>query len=253
MASKKKRRPRRATGPGTTQRSTAPVPGGRSAERRDRKEQARLAREAERKRVRRSAALRRAVSFGLIALIAFAILYYLQRAASPRPVPAAAAAAASAAGCSKVETPASDAPGGEHLASGQTHVYDQNPPTSGPHDPTPLPIPPRVYQAPIAQTNAVHNLEHGAVIIYYRQTGDGALPSTIVSRMTAIANDTNNTILAPYDPLPDGTALALTAWNKLQTCPATVTGPQATVITKGFVHAFLCTANAPEGNKGEGC
>jgi len=252
MSSKKKRKSRRATGPEAQQRSAAPA-SGRSPERRERKEQARQAREAERKRARRSAALRRAVSFGLVALIAVGVLYYLQRAASPRPVPPAAAAAASAASCSTVQTPKSDAPGGQHLASGQSYTYDQNPPTSGPHDPTPLPIPPRVYTAPVAQTNAVHNLEHGAVIIYYRQSGDGALPPSIVARMTTIANDGNNTILAPYDPLPDGTALALTAWNKLQTCPATVTGPQATVIAKGFIHAFLCTRNAPEGNKGEGC
>jgi hypothetical protein len=252
MTSKKKRKPRRATRTPTQQRP-APPSGGGNPERRERKEMARQAREAERKRARRSASLRRAVSFGLVALVAVGIIYFLQRAANPRPVPPAAAAAATAAGCSKVQTPAASAPGGDHLASGQQHTYDQNPPTSGPHDPTPLPIPPRVYQAPIAQTSAVHNLEHGAVIIYYRQSGDGALPASIVSRMTAIANDGHNTILAPYDPLPEGTALALTAWNKLQTCPSTVTGPQATTITKGFIEAFLCTSNAPEGNKGEGC
>jgi hypothetical protein len=251
MAPKKKRKPRRASDAQTQQRS-APAPG-RSQDRRERKEQARQAREAERKRAQRSAALRRAISFALVALVAVGIFYFLQRAASPRPVPPSATEAASAADCSSVETPASDAPGGIHLASGQEHAYDQNPPTSGPHDPAPLPIPHRVYAAPIAQTNAVHNLEHGAVIMYYRQSGDGALPAPIVSRMTSIANDTNNTILAPYEPLPDGTALAFTAWNKLQTCPATVTGPQATAIAKGFIHAFLCTANAPEGNQGEGC
>ena len=89
------------------------------------------------------------------------------------------------------------------------------------HDPSPLPIPPRVYTEPISETNAVHNLEHGAVIMYYRQSGDAALPQDVVDRLATIANDGHNTILAPYGPLPDGTALALAAWNKLQTCPAT--------------------------------
>ncbi len=197
--------------------------------------------------------LRRAAVFTVVAVVSVGVLYFLQRAASPRPVPAAAASAASAAGCSAVQTPASDAPGGQHLASGESHTYDQDPPTSGVHDPSPLPIPPRVYTSPISQTNAVHNLEHGGVIIYYRQSGDGALPQPIVDRMTSIANDSHNTIVAPYDPLPDGTALAIAAWNRLQTCPATVTGPQATTIAKGFIEAFLCTSNAPEGNLGEGC
>ena len=154
-------------------------------------------------------------------------MYYLQRAASPRPIPQAAVDAAKAAGCSDVQTPAASAPGGLHLQPGASYTYDQHPATSGYHDPTPLPIPPRVYTAPIQETNAVHNLEHGAVIMYYRQSGDGALPPAIVARLTTIANESHNVILAPYAPLPDGTALASTAWNKLQTCPATVDGPQA--------------------------
>ena len=81
----------------------------------------------------------------------------------------------------------------------------------------------------------MHNLEHGAVIIYYRQTGDGALLPRIVEPHDGDRERPNNTILAPYEPLPDGQPLALTAWNKLQTCPATVTAAQATTIAKGFI------------------
>ncbi len=252
MASKKRRKQRRPPATQTGPPQGTP-PAGRSPERKERKELAREARERQRKRDRRAAAFRRAVTFSVVAAVAVAVLYYVQRAAAPRPIPPAALQAAVAANCSTVQTPASDAPGGQHLASGQHYTYSQNPPTSGPHDPSPLPIPPRVYTSPIPQTNAVHNLEHGSIIIYYRQSGDGALPQSIVDRMTSVANDTNNTILAPYDPLPDGTALAFTAWNKLQTCPDTVTGPQATTTAKGFIEAFLCTRNAPEGNRGEGC
>ena len=116
-----------------------------------------------------------------------------------------------------------------------------------------MPIPPHVYPAPIAETRAVHNLEHGAVILYYRQAGNGALGQAIVDRMTTIANATDNVILAPYEQLPEGTALAFAAWNKLQTCPTTVTGPQATLIARGFIEAYLCTSNAPESQNGEGC
>ena len=191
--------------------------------------------------------------FALIGVIGVGVVFYLQRAASPRPIPQAAVDAAKAAGCSDVQTPAASAPGGLHLQPGASYTYDQHPATSGYHDPTPLPIPPRVYTAPIQETNAVHNLEHGAVIMYYRQSGDGALPPAIVARLTTIANESHNVILAPYTPLPDGTALALTAWNKLQTCPATVDGPRSTNIARGFIEAFVCTSNAPEGKLGEGC
>ena len=68
-----------------------------------------------------------------------------------------------------------------------------------------------------------------------------------------MANNANNVILAPYTPLPEGAALAMTAWNQLQTCPATVTASQADDIARGFIEAFVCTSNAPEGNIGEGC
>ncbi len=249
MANRKKRKPRRpATGPAAPTSST-----GASPERRERKELARQAREAERKRAERSARIRRLGAFALIGVVGVGVVFYLQRAASPRPLPQSAIDAAKAAGCSKVQTPAASAPGGLHLQPGASYTYDQHPATSGYHDPTPLPIPPRVYTAPIQETNAVHNLEHGAVIMYYRQSGDGALPSAIVARLTTIANESHNVILAPYTPLPDGTALALTAWNKLQTCPATVDGPRSTNIARGFIEAFVCTSNAPEGKLGEGC
>ena len=122
-----------------------------------------------------------------------------------------------------MQTPAASAPGGLHLQPGESTTYTDHPATSGYHDPSPLPIPPRVYTEPVSETNAVHNLEHGAVIMYYRQSGDAALPQDVVDRLATIANDGHNTILAPYGQLPDGTALALAAWNKLQTCPATTT------------------------------
>jgi hypothetical protein len=257
MANKKKRKPRRHTttgpaapaAPAATPRSGAAT----STERRERTEQARRAREAARKRARRSARIRRLATLSVIGVIGIGVVYLLQRAASPRPVPSFAVDAARAAGCSGIETPAASAPGGLHLDPGASYTYAEHPATSGYHDPSPLSIPPRVYTAPIQETSAVHNLEHGAAIMYYRQSGDGALPQAIVDRLTAIANAGHNVIVAPYAQLPDGSALALTAWNKLQTCPGSITGPQSRDIARGFIEAFVCTSNAPEGNLGEGC
>jgi uncharacterized protein DUF3105 len=251
MSNKRKRKPRRP--PGTTAPVAASRPQGASPERRERKEQARQAKEAARKRAQRSARIRRLTSFAVVAVIVLGVLYFLNRAASPRAISQAAIDAALAAGCSEVQTPEADAPGSLHLDPGQTTTYPQHPATSGLHDPSPLPIPPHVYNAPIAETNAVHNLEHGAVIVYYRQSGDGALGQPIVDRMTTIANATDNVILAPYETLPDGTTLAFAAWNKLQTCPPAVTGAQAREIALGFINAFVCTSNAPEGDLGQGC
>ena len=75
---------------------------------------------------------------------------------------------------------------------------------------------------------AVHTLEHGSVIMYYRPTGDtGGLPQPVVDRLGPVAQNNKASYLIPYPSLPDGTALAFTAWNKLLTCPAKITADQA--------------------------
>jgi Protein of unknown function (DUF3105) len=245
---KKRRRPNGAAAPGAT-----PTRGGANDARRERKELARQAREVERKRLARKAAIRRATTIVGVGLVAFGVIWWFNRAAAPRPIPEAAVRAATAAGCATVETPAASAPGDQHLQPGQAHTYADRPATSGPHDPSPLPVEPKVHDTPITETNAVHNLEHAGVIVYYQPEGDDALPSDVVDRLEATVNATTNVLMAPYPDLPAGEALALTAWNKLQTCPVAVTASQAVTITDGFIDAFRCTRNAPEPNASGAC
>ena len=156
---------------------TPPPRTGAKPARREHKEEARRAREAARKRDARTAAFRRILTISVVGVVAIGLFSYLNRAASARSIPTYAVAAAKAAGCTEVETPASDAPGGLHLASGASYSYSQHPPTSGYHDPATLPIPSdHVFTAPVQETHAVHNIEHGEIFIYYRDQGDGALP-----------------------------------------------------------------------------
>jgi hypothetical protein len=101
---------------------------------------------------------------------------------------------------------------------------------------------------------AVHTLEHGSVIMYYRPTGDpGGLSQDVVAKLAPIAQDNKASYLIPYPDLPDGTALAFTAWNKLLTCPAKISPDQAATVAQGFIDSFACTSNAPEGKLGDGC
>lgn len=247
----KKRRPRNrpaagsSAGSGTDAPAAKPAPPASSG-RRGKKELARAAREAERKRQARAATIRRAAIFSVAGLAAFGTLWWLQRAASPRPISQAAVAAASAAGCTTPTRPLADAPGGQHLQSGEAHTYDQHPATSGPHDPAPLPDSPNVYTQPVPETQAVHSLEHAGILVYYRSEGDGALPADVVDALTQVVDGATNTILAPYDGLPDGVSLALATWNELQTCPGSITAARADSVTQGFIDAFVCTGIAPE-------
>ena len=142
--------------------------------------------------------------------------------------------------------PLADAPGGQHLESGEAHTYDQHPATSGPHDPAPLPDSPNVYAQPVPETQAVHTMEHAGILVYYRSDGDGALPTDVVDSLAQVVESDRNTVLAPYDGLPDGVSLALATWNELQTCPGSITATQADSVTQGFIDAFVCTGIAPE-------
>ena len=246
MTNKRKRRrpsarPARAEpAPASQQRTEA------GSIRRERKEAVRRAREAERKRAARAAALRRALAFSLIALATLVVVTRLFSSPHARPIPSAALAAAKVAKCSDVTTPPLDPNARKHLQPNQAFTYSQHPATSGPHDPTPLGLSTHVYTAPVPETKAVHNLEHSEILLYYRADGPGAVTSDVVAALAKVANESKNTILAPYRDLPSGMSLALTAWDKLQTCPGTITKDQASAVAIGFEYAFSCTSNAPE-------
>jgi hypothetical protein len=220
-----------------------------------RKQQARADREAALRAQRRRDTIRRFVTSVAVASVLVGGFLFLTRVGGPKPVPRAALDAAGAAGCSDVQTPATSAPGGLHLTSGASYNYPQEPATSGYHDPSALSGDVPVYTEMPPETELVHNLEHAFVNIYYRSSGDDALPSDVVTALAAVArNDPkHHVILTPHTSLPDGVDLAVAAWNKLVTCPNTVTADQATAIARGFITAFQCTSNAPEPKSSPGC
>ncbi len=196
---------------------------------------------------------------GVVGVLVFvAIAWYTNRAPAATALPQSAVDAALAAGCSNLIRPDPGTPSREHLASGASYSYAEQPATSGPHDPYPLPDQPRVYDAQAMagyhETQAVHSLEHGSVIMYYRAPSDAdGLPKTVVDSLAPIAQTSRATYLIPYADLPEGTALAFTAWNELLTCPAKITAEQADTVAQGFIQALACTKNAPEPTLGDGC
>jgi hypothetical protein len=258
MANRKKRRSGPSRPGRTTARSAdrpgrpaaAPATGGTDPVRRERKVQVRLAKEAARKRMRRRESFRRALIGGTVGVLVVGVFYYLQRAAAPTPLSAAAVAAARAAGCDPDwVTPVS---GEINRSHNPPYVYDQDPPTSGPHD-TAMSDQPRVFTRPLDQPHAVHTLEHAAVIVYYRADGPDALPGDVVDRLAGIVQSSKNSYLAPYPTLAEGTSLAFAAWNKLLSCPGTITANQAATLAGGFIHSLECTRNAPEPKSSGNC
>src|SRR5918996_3319045 len=251
MAKKRKRRPPRpASEPAASSRPAADVAprGGANVARRERKEEARKLREAERRRARRASALRGTVISIGIAAAAVAGITVLRSVSGPNAIPDAAVQAAATAGCTEVDQPSSSAPSGQHLQPNQPYRYEDPPATSGFHDQSLLPQEPKVYDTQPTETQAVHSMEHGAVVAYYLPEDPGGVPADLVERLAGIAAQDQATYVAPYPTLaPDG-ALTLTAWNQRQSCPAgaDLTAERAAIIVNGFVEAFECTGNAPE-------
>lgn len=242
MAKKKKKR-RPAPRP-----TVRPEP---SAARAERKEEARKEREARIRRARRRVLLRRLSRVGIVVVLAAligALIYW--RGGESRRQRAQAAEAAERLGCSEIQDVPNE--GRDHLATGEPPPdYASTPATSGKHSGSTLPSDPKVYDQPFDETlesQAVHNLEHAYVLIYYRQDGDAALPSNVVDALADLANGENKVLMAPYPSLPDGQSLAFAAWTHLQTCPDVTDADGAVAVAKGFITEFRGGGDAPEPN-----
>lgn len=264
MANKKKARKRPYVPP---QRAGAPPPGAdadenrpsrrrkepdqvpsvapKAAERRERKSEVRLQKEKELRRYQRSHFLRRmVVGVLIIAVLGGGIGYLIwSRTEATRKADeliSQATAAATAAGCGPVETVEAYDP----EASDQAHVddlptldtYRTTPPASGPHSSVTLRA--GIYDEAPAIGEALHSLEHGAVIIWY----DPNAPADDLEEVRQLVRESqDHTIMAPYDfpddgkagRLPEGKQIALTAWHRQQVCDT----PSAAV-TAQFMSKF---------------
>jgi hypothetical protein len=257
VAKKKRKRP--YTPPQTRVEEAAPAPevpktrgvSPASVARRDRKEEARRQREAIMRRTRRAEILRRVIIWGVVLLgIAAVVLYFVYQSQRQSRLIASAREVAQTQNCSQPTERPEDPTGTTHQDQG-TIQYAEQPPTSGAHRSAPLPAGDRVYTAdqPADVFSAVHNLEHGYVVVWYR---DGALGADAVEALADVANGEGEVILSPYDQLPEGTDLAFTAWNRLQECPAQsragdpLLPDQASTLTESFVAQFRNSEQAPE-------
>jgi hypothetical protein len=92
--------------------------------------------------------------------------------------------------------------GNEHTIE-EVH-YPQSPPVGGPHDPVWLDC--GVYDEPVRDENAVHDLEHGAIWL----THDPDLDPDDVAAMAARLG--RNSIVSPYVGLPS--PVVVTVWGR---------------------------------------
>ncbi|MEX0991069.1 MAG: DUF3105 domain-containing protein [Actinomycetota bacterium] len=169
----------------------------------------------------------------------------------PAPAPTSAVAPASptssgsgGAGCTEVQNVGPYDPADEN----QLHVeqlpplstYPSQPPASGPHTATPQPA--GVSETPPELGAVIHSLEHGTAVIWYAPSVTAEPGFAAIADL--VATDGDHTIMAPYDypdagsegTLPEGTSLALVAWEHVQYCET---------LDLDAVTAFLSSYRAP--------
>jgi hypothetical protein len=155
-------------------------------------------------------------------------------------------------GCGEIETKQDEVDAAAALSQAELHTapFAQGqggvPATAGRHSST-LGTPPFVYDQPIPEANAVHNLEHGYVIIYYAGEGANALAEDIRSALADLVEEEGNkVIMAQYPELAN--SFDLVAWGKLQTCdpPENAEPDDAVTVATAFIDQFRGGGLAPE-------
>ena len=262
MAKKKRKRPYT---PPQTRVDEAPAPEAprargvspASVARRDRKEEARRQREAIMRRTRRAQILRRVIIWGVVVLgIAAVVLFFVYRAGQRSRLLDSAREIADATNCTQ---PVQEAEfGNTHEDVGTPIEYSPEPPSSGNHWPVSLATEfsgQHIFDPAPDIPIAVHSLEHGWAIIWYRAEGDRALPDEIVSALEEVA-DQGEVALIPYPEPPDDMDLSFTSWQMRQTCrvdPAQgepgdreLTADDAVTLARAFIEQFRNSTLAPE-------
>lgn len=160
--------------------------------------------------------------------------------------------AAATAGCETAEhepdgEPAHFAP---DAAPPADELYTIRPPMSGPHFGSWLDV--DVYGGPIDERAAVHNLEHGAIVVWY---DPGGLEEGAVQELIAWAEERNDgglasarvgagLIVAPYDGAELSQPLAFRAWQVTGDCA----GFDRRYADMFVLRYFGSRGHAPEGN-----
>ena len=255
MAKKKgkKRKPTRpSTAPSSAaaakERGDADASPSRRAERREeaKRERERRIREARRRqRMRRLA--RWAIVGGIILAIVAIFLFVRSRGQQEE---AQAQEAAQRIGCEEVVTKQDELDAFAALGEQQhAQPYAQGtggvPVTAGAHAQA-LPPEPKVFSQPIQEPAAVHNLEHGYVLVYYAGEGENALPEGVRTALEDVVQGESEVLMAQYEGL--SSSLALVSWGRLQTCqmPEDAGPGDAETVVRSFIEENRNSSLAPE-------
>ena len=109
--------------------------------------------------------------------------------------------------------------GRNHVAQGEMPTYQSVPATSGPHWSLGDGVAPlfwKVYTSPVPEPAAVHNLEHGGVVIWYQDSATDEDVQKLTQFVQQQLQTSNYKILlSPWAGKDFGHPIAVTAWDWL--------------------------------------
>lgn len=258
MPKKKKRRPPQRPRPrpqpaGDAEAAREAVESAGSdqtpSRRAERKEEARRERERRMRQARRRQRNRRLIRWGIVLGIAAGIAAIVWFAGSAdRERSERAVGAAERIDASPVEEQDATQPNRheEPYAQGEGGV----PAFGGNHTPGTLEPEPKVYPQQPPEETALHNLEHGYVIVYYSGEGDTALDPEIVGALEDLVNEETEVLMSPYTGLAE--PLYLVAWGARQAIdpPADASVDDVVLVVEDFIEEWKNGSHAPEAAAG---
>ena len=141
--------------------------------------------------------------------------------------------------------------GRSHVPEGAPIEPPSRPATSGSHYPSWLDPAGPVIDHPVdrgLEGYAVHNLEHGYVLMYYRPA---RVPPGTIDALAALARSEEKVMLAHYERLPPDAAVVLAAWQRLRICSEAGDADVMSGIARDFIERFRGDAGvAPEPSGG---
>lgn len=211
----------------------------------ERKEEARRERERRMKQARRRQRTRRlvrwATTLAVIAGVVLLVIYIQNRGKVDE---GQLATAAERLNCTEVEEQDAE------QTNQHAEPYDVGeggvPSFGGNHNGTYLPADPKVYDQATPEDQAVHNLEHGYVLIYYANEGDGALSEELISGLEDLAEGETEILMSPYPELAQ--PVTFVAWGARQSCdpPENASSGDAALVAQGFIDEWKNGQFAPE-------
>ena len=106
----------------------------------------------------------------------------------------------------------------EQIASKQISdpvCYTSNPPTSGPHNGSPMPF--KVLDNPAPKESLLHNMEHGGVVVWYN-TDDQAVIKQLADIVNSELDRRRLVVMSKYTEMEPNT-IAVTSWTRLDKFP----------------------------------